>query len=83
MEIGFDASPDGIGVDTGSGDVSLTLPASWAASVELDTSSGEIHSDFQMMVEEMDEDYFRGRVGDGGGELSVDTGSGDIRLLQG
>lgn len=72
-----------LSVDTGSGDVTLTLPADWQGEVELDTASGDIHSDFRMTVEEMDEDYVRGRIGSGGGSLTVDTGSGDIRLVQG
>jgi DUF4097 and DUF4098 domain-containing protein YvlB len=72
-----------LSVDTGSGDVTLTLPADWQGEVELDTSSGDIHSDFRMTVEEMDEDYVRGRIGSGGGSLTVDTGSGDIRLVRG
>jgi hypothetical protein len=36
-----------------------------------------------MTVEEMEEDSVRGRVGEGGGTLQVDTGSGDISLLRG
>jgi hypothetical protein len=35
-----------------------------------------------MTVEEMDDDYVRGRVGSGGGSLEVDTGSGDVRLVR-
>ena len=34
------------------------------------------------LVEEMDDDYVRGRVGSGGGSLEVDTGSGDVRLVR-
>jgi hypothetical protein len=83
VEVVFLASPTEVSVDTGSGDVTLTFPASWQSQVELDTSSGDIHSDFQMTVEEMDDDYVRGRIGSGGGSLEVDTGSGDIRLNQG
>lgn len=67
-------------LNTGSGDVRLELPSTWESSVELDTSSGDIHSDFQLTIEEMDDDYVKGRVGTGGGSLEVDTGSGDIRL---
>jgi DUF4097 and DUF4098 domain-containing protein YvlB len=83
VEIGFVQSPQDILVDTGSGGVRLTLPSAWAARIELDTGSGEIHSDFRMTVEEMEEDSVRGRVGEGGGTLQVDTGSGDISLLRG
>jgi hypothetical protein len=83
VEIGFLSAPRAVSVDTGSGDVTLTFPASWEAAVELDTSSGDIHSDFRMTVEEMDDDYVRGRIGSGGGTLEVDTGSGDITLNRG
>ncbi len=83
VEVVFLANPGEVSVDTGSGDVTLTFPSSWQSRVELDTSSGEIHSEFQMTVEEMDDDYVRGRIGSGGGSLEVDTGSGDIRLNQG
>ncbi len=82
VEIAFRSSPAEVSVDTGSGDVTLALPSSWESRVELDTASGDIHSDFRMTVEEMDDDYVRGRVGTGGGSLEVDTGSGDVRLVQ-
>ena len=82
VEIAFQSSPSDVLVDTGSGDVTLMLPETWESSVELDTSSGDIHSDFRLTIEEMDDDYVRGRVGTGGGSLEVDTGSGDIRLNQ-
>ena len=82
VEITFGSSPSEVSADTGSGDVTFTLPNSWESSVELDTSSGEIHSDFPLTVDEMDEDHVEGRVGTGGGSLEVDTGSGDIRLLR-
>ena len=83
VEVRFLASPNTVSVDTGSGDVTLTLPSSWESSVELDSSSGDIHSDFRLTVEEMDDDYVKGRVGTGGGSLEIDTGSGNIRLNQG
>jgi hypothetical protein len=83
VEVVFLASPDEVSVDTGSGDVTLTFPSSWQSRVELDTSSGDIHTDFPMAVKEMDDDYLRGQVGSGEGSLEIDTGSGDIRLIQG
>lgn len=83
VEIGFLSEPRRLSFDTGSGGVRLTLPDSWSGRVELDTGSGSIHSDFRMLVEEMDDDYVSGRIGEGGGSLEVDTGSGNITLLKG
>lgn len=82
VSLTFDTGPAEVSVDTGSGDVELTLPSSWTGAVEFDTASGDIHTDFRVTVEEMDDDYLRGRIGEGGGSLEVDTGSGDIRLLK-
>ncbi len=83
VDVVFLASARDVSVDTGSGDVTLTFPPSWQSQVELDTGSGEIHSDFRMAIEEMDDDHVRGRIGSGDGSLQIDTGSGDIRLNQG
>lgn len=82
VTLAFQVGPTDLSVDTGSGDVELKLPSAWTGEVEFDTSSGDIHSDFKVTVVEMDEDYLRGRIGEGGGSLSVDTGSGDIRLIE-
>lgn len=83
VDAGFASNIEDLRVDTGSGDVALTLPAAWTGAVELETASGDIHSDFEVSAEEMDEDHLHGRVGEGGGRLEVDTGSGDIRLVRG
>jgi hypothetical protein len=59
------------------------MPSAWAADIELNTASGDIESEFEMILEEMTDDYVRGRIGAGGGSLEVDTGSGDITLERG
>jgi hypothetical protein len=74
------AAAEGISVDTGSGNVTIGLPSGFSAAVEIETGSGEIRTDLPITVTEVDDDTLRGRIGDGGGRLTVDTGSGSVRL---
>jgi hypothetical protein len=69
-------------IDTGSGSVVVRAPASTGAQVTLDTSSGDLSTDFELAARSDDEDTLTGRIGDGRGEITIDTGSGDIRLLR-
>lgn len=70
-------------VDTGSGSVTLRVPNGFGAEVELDTGSGRIEVELPMEVRSARRDHVSGRIGDGGGRLSVDTGSGGIEILRG
>lgn len=76
------AGGDGrVSLDTGSGDVHVRLPASVGVELDVDTGSGRIASGLQGMdVLERDADKFIARRGAGELRLSVDTGSGDVRL---
>lgn len=70
-----------IDIDTGSGQVNLTLPSAYGADVVLDTGSGDIDlGGISLTVRKLAEDHVEGRIGDGGGRLHVETGSGDVRL---
>jgi len=68
--------------ETGSGDVTIRAPASLSAALDIETSSGEIESDFEVAVTRREEDHLVGRIGAGTGRISVDTGSGSVRLLR-
>lgn len=70
-------------VDTGSGSVTVRVPEAFGAAVELDTGSGRIEVELPMEVRSARRDHVSGRIGDGGGRLSVDTGSGGIQILRG
>lgn len=69
-------------VDTGSGDVSVTAPKGIGAQVDLETSGGDISTEFPIQVTRKSADGLRGTIGDGKGTLTVETGSGDITLRQ-
>lgn len=72
-----------VNVETGSGDVRLTVPPTLAAEVDIETSSGEIETDFEVAVTRHARDHMTGRIGDGGGKIDIETGSGGIKLVKG
>ncbi len=72
-------------VRTGSGDVDLSLPAEAAFDLEATTGSGSVLTDriVSMTVQgdlRKSQHTIRGKVAGGGPQLSVHTGSGDIRI---
>jgi hypothetical protein len=71
-----------LSVETGSGDVAVTAPATLDAEVEIETSSGDIESDFPLQVTRHSRDHLAGRIGTGRGRIEVETGSGDVRLIK-
>jgi len=82
ITIGVITDVDDLSADTGSGDVKLTAPKTLGALVEIETSSGEIESDFPIQVTRKEPDSLRGTVGDGQGSIRIDTASGDVALRQ-
>ena len=77
------ADVESINIDTGSGDVTLTVPEGVGATLDLDTSSGDIEFDFPIQVRRVERDHVQGTVGDGRGSITIDVGSGSIRLKRG
>lgn len=73
---------DRLVLDTGSGSVTVRAPADLGGMVEIDTGSGGIDLDFPLEVNTVRRDRVRGRLGDGEGEIRVDTGSGSVRFLR-
>ena len=71
-----------LSVETGSGDVAVTAPATLDADVDIETSSGDIESDFPLQVTRHARDHLVGRIGTGKGKIAVETGSGDVRLIR-
>jgi lia operon protein LiaG len=70
-----------LSVQTGSGDVTLRVPPTVGAEVDLDTGSGDIDlGGLTLQVRRIERDHVTGTLGDGKGRLSVETGSGNVRL---
>ncbi len=72
-----------VSVETGSGDVMLKVPPTLAAEVDIETSSGDIETDFEVAVTRHARDHMTGRIGEGGGKIAIETGSGGIKLVKG
>jgi DUF4097 and DUF4098 domain-containing protein YvlB len=71
-----------LAVETGSGDIAIRAPATLGAEVEIETSSGDIETDFPLQVTRQGRDHLTGRIGDGKGSIAIETGSGGVKLLK-
>jgi DUF4097 and DUF4098 domain-containing protein YvlB len=71
-----------LSVETGSGDVAIVAPSGIGAQLEIETGSGDIESDFPLSVTRSGRHHLIGTIGDGRGRVSVETGSGGVRLLK-
>jgi hypothetical protein len=69
-------------IATGSGNVAVSAPPSLGAAVNIETGSGDIDSDFPLTIRRTGSDHLSGTVGDGKGNISVETGSGSVRLAR-
>jgi len=83
IDVALTATFSTLAVETGSGDVTLRVPPTIGAEVELDTGSGDIDlGGLTIQVRRLQEDHISGTIGDGRGRLSVETGSGNVRLVK-
>jgi DUF4097 and DUF4098 domain-containing protein YvlB len=76
LELASDVST--LDVDSGSGSVTLRLPASLGATVEVDAGSGGVDSELPMTVTHRSRSELTGQLGDGRGRIKVDSGSGRV-----
>lgn len=73
---------DHLEADTGSGSITVRAPETLGARVDIETGSGGIDLDFPLEVRSVRRDHVEGTIGDGRGEISIDSGSGSIKLLR-
>lgn len=69
---------------TVNGSVVLSLPAGSNAEINVANRNGDFHSDFPLRtLNAYNPRRFRGQLGNGGGDISMSTVNGGIRLVQG
>ncbi len=83
VEVGLLQDVDELVVDTGSGSVLIRLPEGIGAEIEAETGSGGIEVDIPLEIRKVERNHIQGVLGDGRGRISIDTGSGGIRLVGG
>ncbi len=71
-------------LETVNGSVILSLPGDAGAELNVVSRNGDFHSDFPLSsLGAYNPSVFRGRMGNGGGEILLTTVNGAIRLVQG
>jgi DUF4097 and DUF4098 domain-containing protein YvlB len=60
--------------------VTLRVPESIGAEVNLETGSGDIDSDLPITIRGQSRGELRGTIGNGASRITVSTGSGGIRI---
>ena len=71
-----------LNVETGSGGATIRVPATLSAEIEAETGSGGFTTDFDVTTRRVGRNHISGRIGDGKGRISIEAGSGSVRLLK-
>jgi DUF4097 and DUF4098 domain-containing protein YvlB len=75
--------PNGASFKTVNGGITLTLPGAFDAELDATTLNGSITADFPITVTgTVSPRRLRGRIGNGGRELTLSTVNGSIKLLK-
>lgn len=80
--ISLEGAVDRLHAETGSGDVTVRLPESTSATVDLETGSGDLDIGIPLQLVRKSEGEIRGTLGEGRGRIEIETGSGDISLTR-
>ena len=80
VELDLRSDVDAVHIESGSGGVTLGIPESLGAAIRIDTGSGGIDTDIPIQVKKAERSYLSGTIGDGKGEITIETGSGGVRL---
>lgn len=81
-ELELVSPPDDLSVEAGSGGVTIRMPASTSASVDIETGSGGINTDFDVKLTRIERRALRGTIGTGRGRIKIESGSGSVRLMK-
>jgi DUF4097 and DUF4098 domain-containing protein YvlB len=80
VELDLRSDVESVRIESGSGGITLGVPESLGAAIRIDTGSGGIDTDIPIQVRKAERNYLDGTIGDGKGEISIETGSGGVRL---
>lgn len=83
LTLSLDTDVDTLTLDAGSGDVTIYVPRSLGAKLEVDAGSGGVDVRLPLANRHQDEDdeSLTGTLGDGNGQIKIDSGSGTVRIL--
>lgn len=70
-------------IDSGSGRITIRVPDDFGAEIEAETGSGGIDMGIPVEVRRWSRDRLSGIIGDGRGQIRIDSGSGAVRLIRG
>ncbi len=73
---------DVLDINTGSGSVTVTIPDDLGAELSIESGSGGIDFDMPVTVRRFNRRELHGSIGDGRGEIRIDTGSGSVRFVR-
>jgi hypothetical protein len=76
----LDVDVETLSVESGSGNLELSVPRGFGAYVHMETGSGEIETSVPMEIRKKGRHEISGTIGDGRGRLSLSTGSGSIAV---
>lgn len=81
--IGLLTDVESLEANTGSGGITLNVPSTLGAQIEIETGSGEIDlGGVTIQVQKIENDHLRGTIGSGKGRIHLEAGSGDVRLVK-
>jgi lia operon protein LiaG len=80
VELALTDDIESLRIDSGSGGVTLWVPRSLGAQLEAETGSGGVDIDIPFEMRRSERGKISGRIGDGRGRISIDTGSGGVRI---
>ncbi len=81
VDLELTGSIDNAKIETGSGGITLRVPLTLGATLDVDAGSGGIHSDVPLQVSRSERGHLTGRLGDGRGRIVIEAGSGGVRLV--
>jgi hypothetical protein len=71
-----------VSIEAGSGGVELSLPDRFDARIDVESGSGGIDTELPIRVTRVERNDLHGVIGEGRGQLRVETGSGRVRLMR-